>query len=142
MKIPKGKVAKKRLTMNVYKEFATMDFKNEFRENELNFMDQLQKEIINNQFKVTNKKIHIRVQQRNGKKSITSIEGFAEDLDLKRICKDMRKKFNCNGNVIEDEDAGEIIQLQGDQRDNVKNWILTEQIINKSEADLIVMHGY
>ena len=32
-------------------------------------------------------KIHIRVQQRNGRKCITLIEGLAEDLDIKRICK-------------------------------------------------------
>jgi len=32
-------------------------------------------------------KVHIRVQQRNGRKCITLIEGLAEDLDIKRICK-------------------------------------------------------
>ena len=110
----------------------------------MNFQQQLQKEFERFDFSTSavQQKIHIRVQQRNGKKSITTIEGFAEDLDLKRICKDMRKKFNCNGNVIEDEDRGEVIQLQGDQRENVKNWILTEQIITKAEQDLIVIHGF
>ena len=108
----------------------------------MNFNQQLQKEFERFDFGVTQQKIHIRVQQRNGKKSITTIEGFAEDLDLKRICKDMRKKFNCNGNVIEDDDRGEVIQLQGDQRENVKNWIITEQIIQKNEQDLIVIHGF
>jgi len=32
-------------------------------------------------------KVHIRVQQRNGRKCITLIEGLADDLDIKRICK-------------------------------------------------------
>jgi translation initiation factor 1 len=108
----------------------------------MNFQQQLQKEFERFDFTISQQKIHIRVQQRNGKKSITTIEGLAEDLDLKRICKDMRQKFNCNGNVIEDKDRGEVIQLQGDQRDNVKQWILTEQIISKAEQDLIVMHGF
>lgn len=108
----------------------------------MDFQQQLQKEFERVDFTAIQQKIHIRVQQRNGKKCITTIEGLAEDLDLKRICKDMRKKFNCNGNVIDDEERGEIIQLQGDQRDNIKNWILTEQIIPRAEQDLIVMHGF
>lgn len=87
-------------------------------------------------------KLHIRVQKRNGKKCITTAQGFEEDLDVKRICKAMRKQFNCNGNVIADEDDGDVIQLQGDQRDNVKQWILDNQVISKNEADRIVVHGF
>lgn len=87
-------------------------------------------------------KLHIRIQKRNGKKSITTISGFEEDLDVKRICKAMRKQFSCNGNVIEDEEEGEVMQLQGDQRDNVKQWILDNQVIAKNEADRIVIHGF
>ena len=87
-------------------------------------------------------KIHIRVQQRNGKKSITSVEGLDEDLDQKRICKAMRKLFNCNGNVVEDENRGEVIQLQGDQRDNVRAFLLEQEIIPSSEKDRLVIHGF
>lgn len=87
-------------------------------------------------------KLHIRVQKRNGKKCITTISGFEEDLDVKRICKAMRKQFSCNGNVIEDEDEGEVMQLQGDQRENVKEWILDNQVIAKNEVDRIVIHGF
>ncbi len=87
-------------------------------------------------------KLHIRIQKRNGKKSITMVEGFEEDLDVKRICKAMRRQFNCNGNVIEDEESGEVIQLQGDQRENVKLWILDNEVIGKNEADRIVIHGF
>ena len=32
-------------------------------------------------------KVHIRVQQRNGRKCITTVQGLADDLDVKRICK-------------------------------------------------------
>lgn len=92
---------------------------------------------------VVKQKLHIRVQQRNGKKSITTVEGFDDDLDVKRICKAMRKVFSCNGNVVEDKEKGmDILQLQGDQRDNVKEWVLAQQIISKSEADRIVVHGF
>ena len=86
---------------------------------------------------------HIRLQQRNGKKCITTIDGLEEDLDLKRICKAMLNAFSCNGNVKmkEDEDTG-IIQLQGDQRENIKQWLLDQQIILKNEMDRIVVHGF
>ena len=36
-------------------------------------------------------KVHIRVQQRNGRKCITTVQGLADDLDVKRICKAFKK---------------------------------------------------
>jgi translation initiation factor 1 len=87
-------------------------------------------------------KLHIRIQKRNGKKCITTVAGFEEDLDVKRICKAMRKQFSCNGNVINDEESGEVMQLQGDQRDNVRQWLLDNEVFQKSEVDRIVVHGY
>lgn len=87
-------------------------------------------------------KLHIRIQKRNGKKCITTVEGFEEDLDVRRICKAMRKQFNCNGNVIKDEEDGEVMQLQGDQRQNVKEWLLDNEVFQKNEVDRIVMHGF
>jgi translation initiation factor 1 len=91
---------------------------------------------------VAKNKYHIRVQQRNGRKCITTLQGLEDDLDLKRICRAMRTAFSCNGNVIQDEDNGDVIQLQGDQRENIRDWILEQQILSKSEADRIVIHGY
>ena len=91
---------------------------------------------------LTKSKIHIRVQQRNGRKCITTIEGLEDDLDTKRICKAMKGAFNCNGNVIADEEKGDVIQLQGDQRDNSRLWLLEQQIIGKEEKDRIVIHGF
>ena len=87
-------------------------------------------------------KIHIRVQQRNGRKSITTIQGLDADLDLKRICKAMKRVFNCNGSIEEDKEMGEIIQLQGDQRDNARSWLLDNEIVAKTDAELVVVHGF
>lgn len=91
---------------------------------------------------VAKNKYHIRVQQRNGRKCITTLQGLEDDLDTKRICRAMRTAFNCNGNVIHDEDNGDVIQLQGDQRENIRDWILAQQILSKNEEDRIVIHGY
>jgi translation initiation factor 1 len=95
------------------------------------------------QMSVVKNKYHIRVQQRNGRKCITTLDGLEEDLDLKRICRAMREAFSCNGNVImkEDEETG-VIQLQGDQRENMKQWLLDQEIILKNEVDRIVVHGF
>jgi translation initiation factor 1 len=91
---------------------------------------------------INEKKIHLRTQQRNGKKCITTIQGLDADLDIKRIAKAMRKQFNCNGTIEEHEQYGEIIQLQGDQRDNVIKWLIEQEILTKQEAeDRIVRHG-
>ncbi len=88
-------------------------------------------------------KIHVRVQQRNGRKCITTVQGLDGDLDLKRICKAMKKAFNCNGSIEADAEWGEIIQLQGDQRDHVRSWLVEEEVLTKpEEEERLVIHGF
>merc|ERR1712167_151897 len=82
--------------------------------------------------------VHIRVQQRNGRKCITTVQGLAADLDIKKILKYIKKSFNCNGAVVDDK-AGAVIQLQGDQRDNVKKFLTTENICIAEE---VKVHGF
>lgn len=84
-------------------------------------------------------KVHIRIQQRNGRKSITLVEGLDEDLDKKKILKAFRKNFSCNGAVVNDKEKGEIIQVQGDQRSNVKTFMVDNEVC---EGDRIVVHGF
>jgi translation initiation factor 1 len=84
-------------------------------------------------------KVHVRVQQRNGRKCITTIEGLADDLDIKRICKAFKKNFSCNGAVQKDEEAGEVIQLSGDQRTNVKSFLVDQEICL---GESVVLHGF
>jgi translation initiation factor 1 len=87
-------------------------------------------------------KIHIRVQQRKKNCYITTISNMDEDLDLKRICRAMRNAFSCNGTVIADKEHGEIIQLTGDQRDNLKTWLVDVEILTAKEAkERLVLHG-
>ena len=165
-------------------------------------------------------KIHVRIQQRNGRKCITTIQGLDADLDLGRIMKNMKKNCACvsararagqrggcprrllpsllclgplgegrwgggrpappaprasrarkrslppsprspappprahahsrtpcsavntNGNIVADEEMGEVIQLQGDQRQKVKEWILDQELVTVHEQDRIVIHGF
>jgi translation initiation factor 1 len=83
--------------------------------------------------------IHIRVQQRNGKKSITTIQGLADDLDLPKILKALKKTLNTNGAVLEDEEFGAVLQLQGDHRIAVTDFLCTYHICTRGE---IKIHGF
>lgn len=86
--------------------------------------------------------IHIRIKQRTGKKHITTVEGLPNDLDMPLILSAMKKRFNCNGHLAkpDDEDSDDlIIQLTGDQRDRVQEFLVSEEIADK---DSIYIHGY
>eukprot|EP01006_Ploeotia_vitrea_P065025 TRINITY_DN89759_c0_g1_i1.p1 TRINITY_DN89759_c0_g1~~TRINITY_DN89759_c0_g1_i1.p1 ORF type:complete len:105 (+),score=0.25 TRINITY_DN89759_c0_g1_i1:3-317(+) len=83
-------------------------------------------------------KVHLRIQQRNGRKCITIIQGLASDLDAPRIAKYLKKTFKCNGSITNDTEYGEIIQLSGDQRANVREFFIEQEICLE---DQIVIHG-
>lgn len=82
--------------------------------------------------------IHIRNQQRNGRKSITNIQGIPDKFNHKKILKAFKKMFNCNGSVVEDDDFGCVIQLQGDKRAEVSEFLHFEGIADKEQ---IKVHG-
>ena len=82
----------------------------------------------------------MRVQQRSGRKCITTVQGLADDLDLKRILKAFKKNFSCNGAIVKDnETGGEVLQLSGDQRTNINDFLCDQQIC---QAGTIVLHGF
>ncbi|VVU95586.1 Translation initiation factor SUI1 [seawater metagenome] len=84
-------------------------------------------------------KVHIRIQKRNARKSICTIEGLEGDQQqLKDILKHMKKTFGCNGNYVNNEKHGNVLQLQGDIREKAK-----EMLISKYEYNVenIVIHG-
>jgi translation initiation factor 1 len=84
-------------------------------------------------------KVHVRVQQRNGRKCVTTVAGLSDDLDAKRICKAFKKNFSCNGAVQNDDEVGDVIQLSGDQRTNVKSFLVDQEICH---GENIVLHGF
>ena len=86
-------------------------------------------------------KIHIRFQK-IGPRALTIIEGLDDDLDQKRIAKAMAKGFSCSTSVHQDKEGNEIIQLQGDQRENILMWLSEQEIITEKEKkERIVVHG-
>ena len=85
------------------------------------------------------KLIHIRIQQRNGRKTLTTVQGISNDYDKKKIVKACKKEFACNGTVVEHPEYGEVIQMQGDQRNNICQF-LTKVGIAKGEQ--LKVHGF
>ncbi|MBA0843845.1 hypothetical protein Goarm_000999 [Gossypium armourianum] len=83
--------------------------------------------------------VHIRIQQRNGRKSLTTVEGLKQELSSDKILKSLKEEFCCNGNVVHDKELGKIIQLQGDQRKKVAHFLVNAGIVKKEQ---IKIHGF
>lgn len=80
--------------------------------------------------------------ERNGRKTLTTVQGLPKKFDQKKILKVIKKKFGtscgpcmcksrpvfnhilaCNGTIVSDTEMGEVIQLQGDQRKDVQEFL-------------------
>ena len=52
--------------------------------------------------------VHVRVQQRNGRKSLTTVQGLKKEYSYNKILKDLKKEFCCNGTVVQDPELGQV----------------------------------
>ncbi|KAK2508733.1 hypothetical protein MC885_012865 [Smutsia gigantea] len=83
--------------------------------------------------------IHVRVQQRNGRKTLTTVQGMAGDYSKKKPVEAFKKKSACHGTVTEHLEYGEVIQVQGDQR---KNTCQLQVEAGLAESDQLEVHGF
>lgn len=83
--------------------------------------------------------VHIRIQQRNGRKTLTTVQGVPNEFDPKKLLKFFRKEFACNGTLVEDEDLGQVIQLQGDHRSAISTMLVEDVGLGK---ETIKIHGF
>jgi translation initiation factor 1 len=79
-------------------------------------------------------KIHIRVFQRTNRKFLTILQN-----DEKTVIKYLKNKLCCNGHIKEHKEYGNVIQLQGDKRYDLRD-ILVEHY--KIDPEHIEIHGY
>merc|ERR1719478_1395640 len=95
-------------------------------------------------------KVHIRMQQRNGRKSWTTVAGFPEQVrlpksgktlpvDFDKILKALKKTFKTNGVIIRDPEHGVILQLQGDIRKDVSDFLI--EVTALITRDQVMVHG-
>lgn len=81
----------------------------------------------------------MRIQQRNGKKRITTVQGLDDKkYDLKLLLKEFKKEFHCNGSLDDDPDFGKVIRLTGDNRKAITDFLIKENLATKEN---IKIHG-
>ena len=69
-------------------------------------------------------KVLIRRVERNKRKFVTVVSGLEEHgLDLKKIAKELGKKFATGSSVTKTASGGEEITVQGDVSDDVYDWL-------------------
>lgn len=51
----------------------------------------------------------MRIQQRNGRKSLTTVQGLKKEYSYNKILKDLKKEFCCNGTVVQDPELGQVL---------------------------------
>ena len=86
--------------------------------------------------------VHVRIQQRNGRKTLTTIQGLKAEHEA--ILSKFKKEFACNGNVDKHSEHGKVLQLQGDQRKKVCAWLSDPKKAKKGlvRADQLKVHGF
>ena len=57
---------------------------------------------------------------------------------VKQFVPELKKTFSCNGSISNDEKFGEVIALSGDQKENVYNFFIKEEIYKK---ECIIIKG-
>lgn len=67
------------------------------------------------------------------------MQGLPSEYDLKKILKVLKKDFACNGNIVKDDEMGEVIQMQGDQRVKVSEFLVNKIMMPKKN---IKIHGF
>ncbi len=84
--------------------------------------------------------VQIRIQQRNARKSITTIQNINTDKPMKSIARKLSQTLHCSASIKNDKNFGEVIQIQGDVRNEVADFLVKEGIC--SNKKYIHIHGY
>ena len=84
-------------------------------------------------------RVHLRVQQRNGRKTLTTVQGLSTGYNYAKVLRDLKREPCCNGTVVEDKELGNVIQLQGDHRKKVAAFLAKAGL---AKTDCIKVHGF
>lgn len=89
--------------------------------------------------KLSMQKVHIHIRKRNARKATTVITDLDTKLNLKRLSKTFGKKFCCCHTIVTTKEGDTVIILSGDQRENVKKFLIDEEIYIDED---VIIHGY
>ncbi|XP_045147673.1 eukaryotic translation initiation factor 1-like [Echinops telfairi] len=83
--------------------------------------------------------IHKRIQQCNSRKTLTTVQGIADDYNKKKPVKAFRKIFACNSTMTEHSEYGEVIRLQGEQHQNICQFLIET---GPAKDNQLKVHGF
>lgn len=81
------------------------------------YMNQLNDELLfsDEETKFENNEIHVRKQNRKGRKWLTTVENIPNTFDITKLLNTLKKELCCNGTIVTDSVKGrKIVQMQGD----------------------------
>ena len=55
---------------------------------------------------------------------------------FKKILSHIKKTHSCNGSIVNDEKYGEVMSFTGDQKKNIYDFLINEEINRKDEITL------
>lgn len=82
--------------------------------------------------------IYVRIQKRNVRETLTTVQRIANGYNKKKLVKAF-KKLACDGTVIEQPEYGEVIQLPGDQCKNICQFLVDTGLAKDHQLKL---HGF
>jgi len=71
--------------------------------------------------------LHIRLQQVRGRRHLTILEGLSDEYNHRRLLKELKKTFACNGNVKK-VDGQKVVILQGNHCQDLRQFLINEQV--------------
>jgi translation initiation factor 1 len=82
--------------------------------------------------------VHIRIIQMGGRKKVTICQGLLPETNLTRVLRSMQKNFNAGGAIIESQEFGRVVQLQGNHALNMKTLLVETGLCS---AENVHIHG-
>ncbi|KAI5171066.1 translation initiation factor 1 [Nematocida sp. LUAm3] len=100
-------------------------------EDEVTFSDDSHNDLQENE-------IHVRKQNRKGRKWLTTVEGIPESYDINNLLNALKKKLCCSGTIVTDEKKTEkkVLQMQGNHGENI-----TEELKSIFPDYKVYFHG-
>ncbi|MEU7137123.1 SUI1 family translation initiation factor [Streptomyces sp. NPDC046261] len=80
----------------------------------------------------------MRILQRGGRKTLTTLEGLPRGVDPQKMLKLLKKQFDCNGTIVETAEGEQVVQLQGDHREKLGEFLIEGGFAKKGE---VKVHG-
>ncbi|KAI5133981.1 translation initiation factor 1 [Nematocida ausubeli] len=79
-------------------------------------MDNFDEDLVfsDNETKFEDNEIHVRKQNRKGRKWLTTVENIPDSFDITKLMTALKKELCCNGTIVTDASGKRVMQMQGD----------------------------